>query len=158
MTWLWRALPKSFKASSDRTAQAAGTICEPGNPHPREEPVQVGGGQPGEEQEQAAELGAELARRQVEPADIGHLGDDRARLVGPFVVEPPRQLGEALLLQDRGDGRRAERFAVAGQGAADVVDGEVLLAQGDDLVTQPSAAWPGGRPLAAVGTKKSRSG
>ena len=30
MTWLWRALPKSFIAKSDRTAHAAGTIFDPG--------------------------------------------------------------------------------------------------------------------------------
>ena len=108
-----------------------------GESGPREELVQVGGDQPGEEQEQAAELGAEVARRQVELADVGHIGHDGAGLVGPLVVEPSRQLGEALLLQDRGDGRRAERLAVAGEGAADVVDGEVLLPQGDDLFPQP---------------------
>src|SRR5271166_2636702 len=33
MTWLWRALPKSFRAKSDRTAQPAGIIFEPGKPH-----------------------------------------------------------------------------------------------------------------------------
>src|SRR5271157_6311216 len=32
MTWLWRALPKSFRASKDRTAHAAGIIFDPGNP------------------------------------------------------------------------------------------------------------------------------
>ena len=92
-----------------------------------EEPFQFGGGQPGEEEEQAAELDVDEAWRQVELTDVGHLGDDRTRLVGPFVVESPRQLGEALPHQDRGDGRRAERFAIPGQCAADVVDGEVLL-------------------------------
>ena len=32
MTWLWRALPKSFSANSDRMAQPAGIIFEPGKP------------------------------------------------------------------------------------------------------------------------------
>jgi len=32
MTWLWRALPKSFKASSDRMAHPAGIIFDPGKP------------------------------------------------------------------------------------------------------------------------------
>ena len=32
MTWLWRALPKSFSASSERIAQPAGIIFEPGSP------------------------------------------------------------------------------------------------------------------------------
>ena len=120
-----------------------------GESGPREELVQVGGRQPGEEEEQAAELGAEVARRQVELADIGDIGGHGPGLVGPLVVAPPRQLGEALLLEDRGDGRRAERLAVAGQGAADVVDGEVLLAQGDDLIAEPSLL--AGRPAFACG-------
>ncbi len=155
MTWLWRALPKSFSASSDRNGASGRDHLRAGEAAPRQELVQVGGDQPGEEQEQAAELGAEVARRQVELADVGHLGDDGARLVGPLVVDPPRQLGEALLLEDRGDGRRAERLAVAGQGAADVVDGEVLLAQGDDLLPQPfllagwsALAWGGDEEIA----------
>src|SRR5262249_54751982 len=47
-----------------------------------------------------------------------------------------RQLGKALFLEDRRDGRRAEGLAVSGQGPANVVDGEVLLPQGDDLLPQ----------------------
>ena len=33
MTWLWRALPKSFSANSDRMAKPAGIIFEPGKLH-----------------------------------------------------------------------------------------------------------------------------
>ena len=118
-----------------------------GETRPRQEGVQPGVNQPGEEEEQAAELGAEVARRQVKAADVGHVGDDRAGLVGPFVVGASRQLGEALVLEDRGDRRRTERLSVAGQGAADIMDREVLLAQGDYLLPQPFllAGWP---PLA----------
>ena len=101
-----------------------------------EDLVQVTRDQAGEEQEEAAELGAEVAGRQVEPADVGRIGDDRTRLVGSLVVAAPGQFGEALFLQDCSDGRRAQRFAVAVEGAADVVDGEVLLAQGDHLIPQ----------------------
>ena len=68
-------------------------------------------------------------------------------LVGPLVVGAARQLGEALVLEDRGDGRRAERLAVAGQGAADVVDGEVLLAQGDDVFPEGFGLGCGVRSL-----------
>jgi hypothetical protein len=32
MTCRWRAVPKSFKANNDRTAQAAGTMSDPGKP------------------------------------------------------------------------------------------------------------------------------
>jgi hypothetical protein len=31
-TWLWRALPKSFKAKRARIAWAAGIVLEPGKP------------------------------------------------------------------------------------------------------------------------------
>ncbi len=143
MTWLWRALPKSFSASSDRKAARGRDHLRAGETAPREERVQVGRDQPRQEQEQAAELGAEVARCQVELADVGHFGHDGTGLVGPLVVGASRQLGEALFLQDRGDRRRAERLAVAGEGAADVVDGEVLLPQGDDLFPQssPLAGW-----------------
>ena len=30
MTWLWRAVPKSFKPNNDLMAHAAGTIFDPG--------------------------------------------------------------------------------------------------------------------------------
>ena len=103
----------------------------------REELVEVGRDQPRQEQEQASELGAQMAWRQVELADIGHLGLDGTGLDGPLVVGSPWQLGEPLLLQDGGDGRRAERGLLSGQGEADVVDGEVLLPEGDDLLSKP---------------------
>jgi hypothetical protein len=108
----------------------------PGETAPREELLQVGRGDPRQEQEQATELGAKAAWFQVEPAHVGHVGHDGTGLMGPLVVAAPRQLGEALFLQDHGDRRRAERLAVAGEGAADIMDGEVLLAQRDDLIPQ----------------------
>ena len=109
----------------------------PGKTAPREELVQVGRDQPRQEQEQAPELGAEVAWRQVEPADVRDIGHDGTRVVGPLVVGSPRQLGEPLFLQDHGDRCRTEFLPLAGQGAADVVDGEVLLPERDDLIAKP---------------------
>ena len=136
MTWLWRALPKSFSASSDRTAHAAGTIFEPGKPLRARSASRSAATSPGRNRNRPPNL-VRKPRRQVELADVGHIGHDGTGLVGPLVVAPSRQFGEALFLQDRGDRRRAERLAVAGQGTADVVDGEVLLPQRDDLFPQP---------------------
>jgi len=99
----------------------------------------------------------EIARRQVEFTDVGHLGNHGAGMVGPLVVKPSRQLGEAFCLQDRGDGRRTQRLAVAGKSAVDVVDGEVLFPQRDNLFPQ-RFCLPGGRPTLATRMKKSRSG
>ena len=121
----------------------------------RKELVQAGGCQPWEEQEEAAELGAEVARREIELTDVGRFGNHGSGLVGPLVVASAGQLGESLLLEDRGDRRRAERLAVASEGAADVVDGEVLLPQRDDLFPE-RPSLPGGRPSRAGEAKKSR--
>ena len=46
---------------------------------------------------------------------------------------------EAFLLEHLGDGDGAEPLAVLLQSATDVIDGQVLLAQGDDFL----AAWIG---------------
>jgi hypothetical protein len=108
-----------------------------GETAPDEELVQVGRDQPRQEQEQTTELGAEVAWREVEPTDVGHISHDGTGLVGPFVIGSSRQLREPLFLEDHGDRRRAERLAVAGEGAADVVDGEVLLPECDDLFPKP---------------------
>src|SRR5262249_52518965 len=99
--------------------------------------VQLGGDQGGQEEEQAAELGVDVARGQVELTDIRDIGRNGSRSVGSLLIAAPRQLGEALLLEDRGDGCRAERLTVPRQSPADVVDGKILLAEGDDLLPQP---------------------
>ena len=144
MTWLWRALPKSFRASSDRMAQAAGTIFEPGKPPRVSSASRSAETSQGKNRNRPPKLVRRARGREVELADVRHIGHHGAWLVGPLVVGPSWQLGEALVLEDRGDRRRAERLAVAGQGTADVVDREVLLAQGDDLFPQPRSACPGG--------------
>ena len=103
----------------------------------RQHPVQVGRDQVRQEQEQSSKLGVEDSRCQIKLADIRPIAHDGAELVGSLLVTASRQFGEALFLEDRGDRRRAERLAVAGEGASDIVDGEVLLPERDDLLAQP---------------------
>ena len=100
MTWPWRAVPKSFRASSERIAQPAGIICEPGKPASRRIRSRGIGGQHRQEEEQAAELGAERRGAEVELPDIGDIGDGGPRAGGTFVIGPARQAGEAFLLED----------------------------------------------------------
>jgi hypothetical protein len=47
-----------------------------------------------------------------------------------------RQAGEAFFLEDLCHGDGADGPVLCGQGAADIVDGEVLLAQGNDALAQ----------------------
>ena len=116
----------------------------------RQHPVQVGRDQVRQEQEQSSKLGVEDSRCQIKWADIRHIAHDGAELVGSLLVTASRQFGEALFLEDRGDRRRAERLAVAGEGASDIVDGEVLLPERDDLLAQPFLL-AGGPSLARAG-------
>jgi hypothetical protein len=92
-------------------------------------------------------LGFKRARVQVKLPDIGDIGCGRPRARWAFVVGPARQASESFVLEDLGDGDRAEGMSLVGQIAADVVDGEVLLSQGDDAVTEGVALGCGMRPL-----------
>jgi hypothetical protein len=64
---------------------------------------------------------------------VGHVGDLGSRSRGPFVVPATRESGEAFLAEHLGGPAGAEGMALVLEGFADVVDGEVLLAEGDDL-------------------------
>ena len=92
-------------------------------------------------------MGLERARAQVELPDIGDIGRGRPRAGWAFVVGPARQASESFVLEDLGDGDRAEGVSLVGQIAADVVDGEVLLAQGDDAVAEGIGLGCGLGPL-----------
>ena len=137
MTWRWRAVPKSFKASSDRMAQAAGTISDPGKPLRARIPSRSAATRSGRKRNRPPNLVRSARGVRSSWRTSATSAVDGTGLVGSLLVAASRQFGEALFLEDRGDGRRAERLAFAGQGAADVVDGEVLLPQGDDLFAEP---------------------
>ena len=53
---------------------------------------------------------------------------------GTLVVPPPRQPGESLLLEHRGHGHRGSLDPFLLQGLADIIDGQVLLPQMNDLL------------------------
>ena len=102
------------RPSSDRIAQPAGIICEPGNPASWQDPVQGDRGEHGQEEEQAAELGPERRRAQIELPDIGDIGRGRPRAGWTFVVVPAWQASESFVLEDLRDGDGTERIALDG--------------------------------------------
>ena len=132
-------MPKSFKARSDRIAQASGDHLRAGEPRVLEDPVQGDRGEHRQEEEQAAELGPERRRAQVELADIGDIGRGRPRAGWTFVIGPAWQPRESFVFEDLCDGDRTERVALVGEVSADVIDGEVLLTQRDDAIAKGSA-------------------
>ena len=132
----------------ERSQSAAGwDHLRSGESRSLEDAIEGDRGQNGQEEEQAAELGLKRARAEVKLPDIGDIGCGRPRARWAFVVGPARQASESFVLEDLGDGDRAEGMSLVGQIAADVVDGEVLLSQGDDAVTEGVALGCGMRPL-----------
>jgi hypothetical protein len=101
-------------------------------------------------------LGVKRSWIEVELSDIGDIGRSRPRAGLAFVVGSARQASEPLVSEDLGDGDRAERMPLMGQVAADVIDGEVLLPQGDDDVSEGSDLGEDWGPLAGVRKKERR--
>src|SRR5207248_6826819 len=93
-------------------------------------------GQSRQEQEEAAELGVDSSRAEVELPDVGNIGPSGARGRGTVLVIAARQASKAFGLEDLVHGHRADGVAIGAKDVTDVVDGEVLLAQGDHAVTQ----------------------
>jgi hypothetical protein len=94
--------------------------------------VQLQPHEAGHEEEQAATMRDELARRQRERARIGHGLDRGARPHRAFVVQAARQRCEPLGREELPDRGRTERHLLLLEGRADVVDGVVALAERDD--------------------------
>ena len=128
-------MPKSLSARSERTAQPAGIISEPGNPACATSASR------------GIAASAEPPGREIKRAHIGHLRRLGPRPRGAFIVAAARQPGKPLLVEDLGDGRRAEGATRAVERGADIIDGEVLFAQGDDLFAHPVFLRSGRRPV-----------
>ena len=112
--------------------------------------IEVEFGQRGQEQEQAAELGAERPWFEVQGTHVGAIGGGRLDARGPLVVPAAWQLDKAFLTKDgaHGDGGALDTFRL--QGFADIVDGLVLLAEFDD----PLSDRLGGSAPGKVGSTK----
>ncbi len=106
-----------------------------------------------DEEPEAAEPGAEGARLEAQGADIGHGGRFGPGGPGPLLIEAAGQAREALLAEEGRQGIDADMVAGDGQLAADVVDGEVPLAHGDDQVADAIARGAGCGPWPAGGKK-----
>ena len=105
----------------------------------------------GHEDEQAAETRAEGAWLEVESADVGDGGDVGTDRLWSFVVASPRQAGEPFLMQQDRQRMDADGLAFGGELALDVVDGQVLLAQGDGAFADEIARRRLPRPRARRG-------
>ena len=89
-----------------------------------------------QKEEQAAEFGPEGPRAQVELSNVGDIGRGRPRAGWRSSSARRGNRANPSSLRICADGDRAERMPLVGQVAADVVNGEVLFAQGDDTLAE----------------------
>jgi hypothetical protein len=95
----------------------------------------------GDEQKEPTELCTETTLRQIKLPNIGRFGSLRTTTSWSLIVCPPWQPCKALLLEDHRDGRRRQLLAGRTQLFADVVDGQILLAQLDDFLSEAVFFW-----------------
>jgi len=98
-------------------------------------------GQRGEKEKHTTTLGAQRSRTQVEPP---HLRDRRRRgpwRVGAFIVLAAGSPCKAFFWQEARDGNGAQAVSLSLEGLADIVEGEVLLPQSHDVVTDGITFW-----------------
>ncbi len=85
-------------------------------------------------QKQSAEASAEGTGLEAQLAHIRHIGRSRAQGGRAFLVGAPRQTGESLLGESLRNGCGTELVSGLLQGMLNVIDGIVLLAQGNDAL------------------------
>jgi hypothetical protein len=105
----------------------------------------------GDKQEEAPESGGEAPRGEGELASIGGDLDGGSDACGPLLVEAPGQAGKAFGLEQLTDRSGAERRALVAQGLTDLIDRQVALAQGDDVLAGLAFPGLGLRPVARRG-------
>ena len=104
---------------------------------PVEDFVQTDLDEVGQEKKEAAELGFKLPGSKIKTAYISYGSDFRPYAGRPFLIATPWQAGKPFLLENDGHSCRAQSMLLIAQDLADIVDGEVLLAQGNDFVPKP---------------------
>jgi len=139
--------PEQLQGQERSHGRARRDHLRSGEPRFLEDAIEGNRSQHRQKEEQAAEFGPEGPRAQVKLSNVGDIGRGRPRAGWALVVGPARQPRESFFLEDLCDGDRAERASLVGQVATDVVDGEVLFAQGDDTVAEGIGLGCGMRPL-----------
>jgi hypothetical protein len=75
-----------------------------------------------------------LAGRKIQPVHISNLCDLGPRSWEPFFVSSSRQPGKPFFFENQRDGNGAYLLPTLFQNPADIIDGQILLSQCDDLV------------------------
>lgn len=94
-----------------------------------------------EKEEKASEASPELSGSEVQLAHIGNRRCFGVNALGAFLIPAAREPRKALLLDDQRDSGRAQLVAFVRQCPADVVNGKILFAQGNDVLADAIHFW-----------------
>jgi hypothetical protein len=101
-----------------------------------EQPLQRDLSQIRDKQVQPSELSPKSPDREIQPVHIGHLCDLGPRSWESFFVSSSGQPGKPFFFENQRDGNGADPLPALFQDPADIIDGEILLSQRDNLVPE----------------------
>jgi len=107
---------------------------QPGQTGRTEDLVQRERCQGGQEQEETPEPGAQVPGAKIELTDVSNVGRGGLIARRPVLLGASRQASESFIHQHNRDGHRTQRAPILLDGTADIINREILLLQGDDLL------------------------
>jgi hypothetical protein len=114
---------------------------------PLKQPLQRDLGQIRNKQVQPSELGSELPDRKIQAVYVGNLCDLGPRPWQSLLVLSSGQPGKPFFFENQRDGNGAYLLPTLFQDPADIIDGQILLSQCDDLVPNTVGFRRSLRPL-----------
>jgi len=138
---------KQFESQKGTDRLRSGNHLCPREPRLFEQPLQRDLGQIRDKQVQPPELGPKSPDRKIQPVHIGNLCDLGPRPRKPLLVSPSGQPGKTFVFENQRDGNSAYPLPALFQDPADIIDGEILLSQRNDLVPEAIGLRRGLRPL-----------
>jgi hypothetical protein len=127
---------KQFEPQKGKDRLLGGNHLCPREPRVFKQPLQGDLGQIRDKKIQPPELGPESPDRKIQPVYIGNLCDLGPRPWKSFFVSPPGEPGKTFFFENQRNGNGAYPLPALFQDSADIIDGEILLSQRDDLVPE----------------------
>ena len=90
----------------------------------------------GDKEEESATPSSKISVDETEDADVGDCLDGWTHALGALLIEPARKSGEALFAEHLANRRGAQGRLRLLQRLADLIDGVIALAEGNDLLAQ----------------------
>jgi hypothetical protein len=138
---------KQFESQKGTDRLRSGNHLCPREPRLFEQLLQGDLGQIRDKQVEPPELSPKSPDREIQPVHIGNLCDLGPRPWESFFVSSSGQPGKPFFFENQRDGNRAYPLPALFQDPADIIDGEILFSQRDNLFPETVGFRRGLRPL-----------